>query len=126
MDLEQCVTDTGDSVPEEIQDFQGVVGGDSRIGVNLIQETPTIALVKYASETPGLLLERLHILYLNDKNISRLRGLDFERTGQVVNLGQVDVSHIICAVVVSNLSTRPVYTFDLDNLVVLDRAAERY
>jgi hypothetical protein len=37
-----------------------------------------------------------------------------------VDLGEVDVSHVICGVVVADLTTGPVYAFDLDDFIGLD------
>ena len=73
---------------------------------------------------PRLILKGLDILNLNDQNITRLGSLDFERTAQIMDLSQIDVLHIVRAVVVADLSTGPVDAFDLYNLAVLDCAAE--
>lgn len=37
-----------------------------------------------------------------------------------MNLGKVDISHVIGAVIVANLSTSPVKTFDLDCFAILN------
>lgn len=73
---------------------------------------------------PWLFLEWLHILDLHNKDVSRLSGFDFEGTGQVVYLRQVDILHVVCAIVVLNLATRPIDTFNLDNLPISDFASE--
>jgi hypothetical protein len=39
-----------------------------------------------------------------------------------VDLGEVHITHVIGAVIVTDLATSPVYTFDLDDFVVLDCA----
>lgn len=75
-------------------------------------------------ESPRLILKGLDILDLNDQNIARLGSLDFEWPAQIVDLGQINVLHIIRAIVVANLSTGPVDAFDLYNLPVLDCAVE--
>ena len=41
-----------------------------------------------------------------------------------MNTGQVDVLHIVRAIIVFDLAARPVYTFDLDDLAVLDSATK--
>ena len=41
-----------------------------------------------------------------------------------MNFSQVDVSHIICTVIISNLAASPVYTFDLDSLSIFDGIGE--
>ena len=39
------------------------------------------------SEAPRRVLKRLHILDVHDQDITGLRGLDLEGSGQVMNLG---------------------------------------
>ena len=93
--------------------------------VDLVKETTTVLLIKDTGETPWLILHRLDVLNLDKQNITRLSGLDFKWTSKVVDLGQVDVTHVICAVVVADLSSSPVHTLNLDHLSVLDRAMHR-
>jgi hypothetical protein len=38
----------------------------------------------------------LHILDIHDQDITRLGGLDLEGSGQVMNLGEVDVADVVC------------------------------
>ena len=38
--------------------------------------------------------------------------------------GQVDILNVICAVIIADLSTRPVHAFDLDDFAILDIASE--
>lgn len=82
----------------------------------------SILLRKDTSETPGRVLKRLHVLDVHNKDIARLGGLDLKGSGQVVDLGQVDIADVVCRVVVLNLTTGPVDTLDLDRLTVLDGA----
>jgi len=64
-------------------------------------------------------------LDLDDKNVTRLRGLNVERPGQVVNFGQVDVLDVVCRFIIANLAAGPVEAFDLDDLTVGDGADAR-
>lgn len=98
---------------------------DLRVRVNLVEETTAVLPVKDTSETPWLVLQWLNVLNLNEKNVTRLGGLDLEWTSEVVDLGQVDVFHVVGTVIVANLSAGPVYTLDLDDFVVLDCASSR-
>lgn len=41
-----------------------------------------------------------------------------------MNLGKVDILDVVCAVIVADLTTGPVNTFDLDYFAVLDSASE--
>ena len=99
-------------------------GKGLRVGIYLIQESTAIAFVEDASEAPWLFLERLHILDLNHEDVPRLGALNLKRASEVVNLGQVDVLHVIRAVIVANLATSPIHAFDLDNLTGFDFACE--
>ena len=93
--------------------------------IDLVKETTAVLLIKNAGETPWLILHRLDVLNLDKQNITRLSGFDLKWTSKVVDFGQVDVTHIICAVIVADLSSSPVYTLNLDHLSVLDRAVSR-
>lgn len=37
-----------------------------------------------------------------------------------MDLGEVDVAHVVRAIIVADLSARPIYAFDLDDFIVLD------
>ena len=52
--------------------------GDLRIRIDLVKETSPVVFVKDACEAPWLLLERLHILDLHHKNISRFGAFHLE------------------------------------------------
>jgi hypothetical protein len=95
-----------------------------RFRVQFVQETTTVFLRKYTRETPGLVLHWLHVLDLHEKDITRLCTLDLKRTGEVVDLGQVYITDVVCGVVVPDLAACPVDTFDLDHLSVFDGAGE--
>ena len=97
----------------------GIEGDEClRIGVYLIQEPASISLIEHPRKPPWLFLERLHILDLDYEHVPRLRSLDLERTSQVMNLGQIDVLHVIGAVIILDLPACPVDTFDLDDLAI--------
>lgn len=72
-----------------------------------------------------MVLEGLHVLYLEDKHVTRFCGLDVEGAGQVVNLAQIDVFDVFGIVGVLDLAAGPVYTFDFHYLVVLDGTDRR-
>lgn len=84
------------------------IEGDYERGrINLIQEAATIVLVKHAREPPRLVLERLDIHDLDEQQVTRLGILNLERPAEVVNLGQVDIEHVICRVIVADLAAGP-------------------
>jgi hypothetical protein len=64
------------------------------------------------------------VLDLYQENVARLCGLDLERTSQVVDLGEIDVSNIVGTVIVSDLAASPVDAFYLHRLAVLDGSGE--
>ena len=92
--------------------------------VDLVEEAAAIALVEDAGEAPGLVLHRLHILDLDEQDVSRFGRLDLEGPGQVVHAGEVDVLDVVGAVVVFDLAAGPVDAFDFDDFAVLDGARE--
>ena len=42
-----------------------------------------------------------------------------------MDLGEIDVLHVVCGVIVANLSSSPIDTLDLHNLAIFDLAGER-
>jgi hypothetical protein len=96
----------------------------SGLGVYLVKKPATIVLVEYTRKSPWLMLEGLHILNFNKQDITRFGFLDLEWSREVVNLSQVDVPDIIGTVVVLDLTTSPIETFNLDRLSVLDGTTE--
>ena len=93
---------------------------DLRVGVDLVKEASPVVFVKYACKAPWLLLEWLYILDLHHKNVSRLGAFHLKGARQVVNLGEVDVLHIVRAVVVANLSSCPVYALHLEDFSIFN------
>ncbi len=63
-------------------------------------------------------------LDFHNQHVARLSRLDLKGTGQVVDPRKINVSNVVGAVVVANLPAGPVDALDLDDLVVLDGAAE--
>lgn len=98
--------------------------GDQRVRVDLVKEASPVVLVEYARKAPRLLLEWLHILNLHHEDISRFSAFHFKWARQVVNLREVDVLHVICAVVVANLSSCPIDALHLEDLPVFDFGRE--
>jgi len=72
-----------------------------------------------------VVLQRLHILNINNEHIARLGSLNLEGPGEVVDLGQIDVANVVCRIIVLDLAARPVDTLNLYSLSVLDRSSER-
>ena len=99
--------------------------GDPRIGVYLSQESTAIVPIEYAREAPRLLLERLYILDLHDQDVTWLGGLDLKGPGKIVDLGEIDVLHVIGAIVIADLAPGPVDAFDFDHLAILNGSVER-
>lgn len=92
----------------------------SRFRVMVIQESASIMPMEDTAKTPWLVLERLHVLDLDDQDIARFSGVDVKRTGQVVDLREVYVFDVVRRVVVLDLSPCPVEAFDLDSLSLGD------
>lgn len=64
-------------------------------------------------EAPWLILERLHILNLNQQDIAGLGAGNIKGSGKIMNLGQVDIFDVVGRVVVLDLASGPVHTFNL-------------
>ena len=67
-----------------------------------------------------MVLEWLNVLDLDQQHVTGFSGLDLKRSGQIVDLGQVDIFHIVGTIVVLDLTTSPVKAFDFDCLAVFD------
>jgi hypothetical protein len=67
---------------------------------------------------------RLDVLDLNNEDIAWFSSLNLKWAREIVDLGQVDIQHIICTVVISNLAASPVQALDLHNLAILDGSTE--
>jgi hypothetical protein len=80
---------------------------NSRRWINLIQEAAAISAVEDSCEAPRLVLEGLHIHDLNKKYISRSCTLDLKRATQVVNSSQINVTDVVCRVIITDLTTSP-------------------
>ena len=104
------------------QSFHLLLSCGLRFGVVFVQEPTTVFFRKDPRESPWLLFQWLDILDLNDKHIARFSGFNLKRTSQVMNLGEIDIPHIVSGIVVANLSASPVYTFNLDGFSRLDGA----
>jgi hypothetical protein len=66
-----------------------------RIRIQLIQKPTSILLCKNTRETPGLILQRLHILDFYYQYISRFCVFNLEGTAEVVDFGQVDILYVV-------------------------------
>jgi hypothetical protein len=101
-------------VPDSLRGFR----------VDLVEEAAPIFLREHASESPGVVVEGLDVLDLDEEDIAGLGGFDFKRAREVMDLGQVDVLDVVGGVVVFDLAAGPVEAFDFDDFVVGDGAAE--
>lgn len=77
-----------------------------------------------SGKPPWVVLEWLNILDLDEQDIAGLSSLDLEWAGKIVDLRQVDILHIVRAIVVLDLAACPVEALDLDHFVILDRSVE--
>jgi hypothetical protein len=93
--------------------------------VELVQKPASVLLVKHTGKSPWLLLERLDVFDLDAEDVSWLRAGDFKRPREIVNTAKVDVLHIVSRVVIANLTTSPIKTFNFDGFSVADRCAAR-
>lgn len=71
-----------------------------------------------------MFLQRLDVLNLNDKDVTRLGSLDLEWASQVVNPCEIHVLHVVGGIIVANLASGPIHALYLDCLAGLDGAGE--
>lgn len=95
-----------------------------RFGVEIIEKAAAVFACKDAGEAPWVVLQRLDVLDLDDQDVAGFCALDLKRAGEIVDACQIDILDIVGGVVVPNLTTRPVYAFDLYDLAFLDLATE--
>lgn len=107
----------GGGTDGRIQTFGG-------LWVLFVQEPTTVLLIEHGGEAPWALLKRLHVLDLDNEDVTGLCALDLERAGEVVHARQVTVLDVVGTVVVLDLSAGPVYALDLDGLTWNDLARE--
>ena len=93
---------------------------DLRIWVDLVEKASPVVFVKHAGKAPRLLLKWLHVLYLDDQNISRFGAFDLKGAGKVVDLGEIDVLHVVRAIVVADLPSCPINTLDLEDFSIFN------
>lgn len=95
------------------------------LGVDLIEEAASVLLGKDSCEAPGLILQGLHILDVDEKDIASICSFDLEWSGKIVDSGEIYITDVVCTVIVLDLTTCPVYTLNLNRFVVLDGSACR-
>ena len=68
-------------------------------------------------------MQGLDILNLHQQDIAGLGAFDIERTGEVMDASEVNVTDIVGRVVVLDLSASPIDAFNFDRLSVFDTVA---
>jgi hypothetical protein len=96
-----------------------------RFGIQVIQKATSVFLVKYTREPPWLVVEWLHILDLHEQNIPRFRSFDLKGASEIVYSCKIDILDVVGRVIILNLATGPIDTFDLDYLIIGDGATDR-
>lgn len=71
------------------------LGGNSRGGIDLVQEPTAILLGKDPREAPRLVLEGLHVHNLNKEDVAWLSALDLEGPAEVVYLGEIHILDVV-------------------------------
>lgn len=51
--------------------------------------------MKHTGKSPGLVLEGLHVLNLHEQDVTRFCGFDVEWSGEIVDLGEIYVLHVV-------------------------------
>src|SRR5215469_18659312 len=89
-----------------------VPAGLVRLRIVVDEETAAVFLGEDAGESPWGIGQISDVEQVNDQEVAGLSTFDAERTAQIVHLGQVDITNIVCAIVVSDLPAGPVETLD--------------
>jgi hypothetical protein len=89
------------------------------------QEATTVLLAEEAVEAPEAVGLGADVEQLNHQQVAGLGAFHAHRTRQIVHRGQVDVAHIVGAVVVLDESTSPVEGFENEVVTRLDPAGHR-
>ena len=84
------------------------------------EEAAAIFLGENSRETPFIALEGSHLEDVHDQDVAWLGAVHPDRPTQDVNHFQVDVSNILRVVVVLDLSIRPVFAFDAEDVAWID------
>lgn len=123
------VNQTGEAhardVPAGAVDAVKVPDGLGGLRVVVLEEAAAVGLGEDAREAPGGVVKGLDVGDVDDEQVAGLGALDVKGASQVVDLGQVDVAHVVGAVVVADLPAGPVEAFDLDGFAGLDGAEDR-
>ena len=70
-----------------------------RFRVELVKEAASVVFMEDAGEAPWMVLEGLDVLNLNEEDVTWLGGLDLEGPGEIVDLSQIDVLHIVGTII---------------------------
>ena len=76
------------------------------------QEAAAVGLVEDPRIAPAGLRQRADVENIDDQKVAGLRALDLDRAEKMVAALQIDVAHVVGAVVVDDLPARPVQAFD--------------
>lgn len=98
----------------------------SRVRIYFVQKTTSVVSIKHTGVSPELIWKWLQVNYLDHEHISGFRAGHLERSRQVMNLCEIDVSNIVRIIIVLDLASGPVYAFDADDFAILDCASRRY
>ena len=85
-------------------------------GVRIVfgQESAAVGLGEQAGEAPLGLLEHADVEDVHDQQVTRLRAVNADGAGQIVDLGEIDHVDVVGGVVVLDLAAGPVDALDAE------------
>lgn len=83
-------------------------GTFSSLGVVVVEEAAAVLFIEDGGESPGALVEWLHVLDFDDEDIAGLCTFDFEGTAEVVGGSEIAVFDVVGAVVILDLAAGPI------------------
>lgn len=98
----------------------------SRVRIDLVKKATSVVSIKHTGVSPKLIWKWLQVDYLDHEHISRFSTRHLERSRQVMDLCEIDVSNIVGVIVVLDLTSGPVNAFNVDYFAILDCASRRY
>lgn len=88
----------------------------------LIQKAAAVFFGEDAGESPRRVFEGLHVCNVDNEHVAGFCTLDLKRASQIMDLGEVDVMDVVCAIIIANLAAGPVEAFDFDRLPAFNLA----
>src|SRR6185312_1660208 len=92
----------------------------ARLREMIDQEAAAILAREDAGEAPGGSRQISQIEEIDDEQVAGLGAFDAEGSGEIMHFGEIDIAHIVGAVVILDLAAGPVEAFDAELVARLE------